>query len=76
MEEAAASAEGGWSVMEQLGVQIIAVLIAIFYAAIMTLILIWILYKTMRLRPTPQDEMRGLDNTYHGKRGYGMLNPN
>ena len=76
MEEAAASAEGGWSVMEQLGVQIIAVLIAISYAAIMTLILLWILNKTMRLRPSPQIEMRGLDNAYHGERGYGMLNPN
>jgi Amt family ammonium transporter len=76
MDEAAASAEGGWSVMEQLGVQIIAVLIAIFYAAIMTLILLWILNKTMGLRPSPQNEMRGLDNAYHGERGYGMLNPN
>ncbi len=76
MEDAAASAAGGWSVMEQLGVQIIAVLIAIFYAAIMTLILLWILNKTMGLRPTPQNEMRGLDNAYHGERGYGMLNPN
>ena len=62
--------------MEQLGVQIIAVLIAIFYAAIMTLILLWILNKTMGLRPTPENEMRGLDNSYHGERGYGMLNPN
>jgi len=76
MEAAAANVEGGWSVMEQLGVQIIAVLIAILYAAIMTLILLWILNKTMRLRPSPQIEMRGLDNAYHGERGYGMLNPN
>ncbi len=76
MEEAAAAAGGGWSVMEQLGVQIIAVLIAIFYAGIMTLILLWILNKTMGLRPSPQNEMRGLDNSYHGERGYGMLNPN
>lgn len=76
MEAAAASAGGGWSMMEQLGVQIIAVLIAIFYAAIVTLILLWILNKTMELRPAPQNEMRGLDNVYHGERGYGMLNPN
>lgn len=31
---------------------------------------------TMRLRPSAQNEMRGLDNVYHGERGYGMLNPN
>jgi Amt family ammonium transporter len=62
--------------MEQLGVQIIAVLIAIVYAAVVTLILLWILNKTMGLRPTPHNEMKGLDNAYHGERGYGMLNPN
>lgn len=76
MEEAAAAAGGSWSVMEQLGVQVIAVLIAIVYAAVVTLILLWVLNKTMGLRPTPQNEMKGLDNAYHGERGYGMLNPN
>lgn len=76
MEEAAASSAGGWTVMDQLGVQLIAVLIAILYAAVMTLILLWILNKTMGLRPAPQTEMMGLDNAYHGERGYGMLNPN
>jgi Amt family ammonium transporter len=76
MEEASAAAGGDWSVMQQLGVQVIAVLIAVFYAAIVTLILLWILNKTMGLRPSAQNEMRGLDNSYHGERGYGMLNPN
>jgi Amt family ammonium transporter len=76
MEEAAAAAGGSWSVMQQLWVQVVAVLIAIVYAAVMTLILLWMLDKVMRLRPTPQNEMKGLDNVYHGERGYGMLNPN
>ena len=76
MDEAAAAAGGSWSVMEQLGVQVIAVLIAIAYAAAVTLVLLWILNKTMGLRPSAQNEMRGLDNAYHGERGYGMLNPN
>jgi len=76
MEEAAALAGGSWSVMQQLGVQVVAVLIAIAYAAVMTLILLWILNKVMELRPNAQKEMKGLDNVYHGERGYGMLNPN
>jgi len=76
MEDAAVSAGGSWSVMEQLGVQTIAVLIAIFYAAIMTMIILWILNKLIALRPAPQTEMMGLDSAYHGERGYGMLNPN
>ena len=42
----------------------------------MTLVLLWVLDKVMTLRPTPQNEMKGLDNVYHGERGYGMLNPN
>ena len=76
MDEAAAAAGGSWSVMDQLGVQVIAVLIAIVYAAVVTLILLWVLNKTMGLRPNAQSEMKGLDNAYHGERGYGMLNPN
>lgn len=76
MEDAAAAAGGSWTVMEQLGVQLIAVAIAISYAAIVTLILLWVLNKTMGLRMTPQSEMKGLDHAYHGERGYGMLNPN
>jgi Amt family ammonium transporter len=76
MDEAAAAAGGSWSVMDQLGVQVVAVLIAIVYAAVVTLILLWILNKAMGLRPTAQSEMKGLDNAYHGERGYGMLNPN
>ncbi len=77
MEEAAAMAEGGtWTVLQQLGVQTVAVFIAIAYAALLTLVLLWILNKTMGLRASPQNEMRGLDNAYHGERGYGMLNPN
>jgi Amt family ammonium transporter len=76
MEDAAVAAGGSWSVMQQLGVQVIAVLIAVVYAAVMTLILLWILNKIIRLRPDPQTEMMGLDSAYHGERGYGMLNPN
>ena len=76
MDDAAAAAGGNWSVMDQLGVQVVAVLIAIVYAAGVTLVLLWILNKIMGLRPNAQSEMKGLDNAYHGERGYGMLNPN
>jgi Amt family ammonium transporter len=62
--------------MNQLGVQLTAVSIAIAYSAIVTLILLWIVNKTVGLRSTPAEEMQGLDHSYHGERGYGMLNPN
>jgi len=74
---AAAEAHGGpWGVMQQLGVQVVAVGIAIAYAAIGTLIIIFIVEKTVGLKSKTQDELDGLDHAYHGERGYGMLNPN
>jgi ammonium transporter, Amt family len=75
MQEAATAAGGTWSVWQQLGVQMAAVGIAIAYAAIVTLILVWVVNKVIGLRSTPEAEMQGLDYSYHGEHGYGMLNP-
>lgn len=75
MENAAALAGGSWTLWDQLGVQATAVIIAAVYAGGVTLILLMILNKTIKLRSTPEEEMQGLDRTYHGERGYGMLNP-
>lgn len=76
MEEAAALVDGSWTTMQQLGVQVAAVLIAIAYAAIGTYILLIIVSKTVGLRSSKASEMAGLDSSYHGEHGYGMLNPN
>jgi len=76
MDDAAAAIGGSWSTMQQLGVQVAAVLIAIVYAAVVTYILVIIVNKTIGLRSSATSEMAGLDNSYHGERGYGMLNPN
>ncbi|MBI5010644.1 MAG: ammonium transporter, partial [Bacteroidia bacterium] len=75
MSEAAATA-GSWTILNQLGVQALAVLIAIVYSALMTLAIIFLLDKIVRFKSTEDDEMAGLDRAYHGERGYGMLNPN
>lgn len=75
MSDAASVAGGSWSVWNQLGVQSLAVIIAIVYAAVMTFILIFILSKFIKFKSTEHDEMAGLDRSYHGERGYGMLNP-
>lgn len=76
MENAAVLAGGSWSIWQQLGVQIAAVGIAIAYAAILTLLIIWLVDKLMGFRSTDEDELKGLDVAYHGERGYGMMNPN
>jgi Amt family ammonium transporter len=31
--------------------------------------------KFIKLKASEDDEMAGLDRSYHGERGYGMLNP-
>ena len=76
MAEAAASAGGTWTMWQQLGVQAIAVLIAMAYAAGLTLLLVILVEKTIGLRTTEQKEMAGLDSSFHGEQGYGLLNAN
>jgi Amt family ammonium transporter len=74
MAEAAAAVEG-WSTLQQLGVQALAVAIAIGYSAVGTFAILFILNKTIGIRSTEEGEMKGLDHFYHGERGYGMINP-
>ena len=76
MADAAEAAGGSWTMWQQLGVQALAVLIAIAYAAVLTLILVWAVDKVFKFRSSETEEMQGLDRSYHGERGYGMLNPN
>jgi len=75
MADAAVAAGGKWTVWNQLGVQALAVGIAIVFAAVMTFIILYALDKIMKIRSKEDDEMAGLDRAYHGERGYGMLNP-
>jgi len=76
MQEAAIAAGGSWTVWNQLGIQAIAVGIAVVYAAVMTFVIIYLLNKVVPFKATEEEEMAGLDRSYHGERGYGMLNAN
>jgi ammonium transporter, Amt family len=75
MHDAAAAAGGKWTILNQFGVQALAVSIAIAYAAFMTFVIIYVLNKFIKFKSSESDEMAGLDRSYHGERGYGMLNP-
>jgi Amt family ammonium transporter len=75
MESAAALNGGSWTVWNQLGIQALAVIIAMAFAATMTFIIIFLLDKFTRFKSSADDEMAGLDRSYHGERGYGMMNP-
>ncbi|MEJ2056134.1 MAG: ammonia channel protein, partial [Calditrichaceae bacterium] len=76
MEAAAAAVGGNWGIWHQFGVQAVAVVIAISYAAVVTLILLFIIDKIIGIRTSDTDEMAGLDHSEHGERGYGLLNAN
>lgn len=75
MTSASEAAGGSWTILQQFGVQAAAVGIAIAYAAILTLIIIFVVNKVLGFRASTEAEMQGLDHTYHGEQGYGMLNP-
>jgi Amt family ammonium transporter len=75
MRDAATVAGGNWTIWNQFGVQSLAVTVAIVYAALMTFIIVFILNKFIKFKSSEDDEMAGLDRSYHGERGYGMLNP-
>ncbi|HEY0656028.1 MAG TPA: ammonium transporter [Chryseosolibacter sp.] len=68
-------ASPGWGLIDQLGVQFMAVAIAIAYSAIGTLIILFVLNRFVKIRSSEEGEMKGLDSYYHGERGYGMINP-
>jgi ammonium transporter, Amt family len=75
MADAASIAGGSWTSFQQLGIQALAVLMAVAYSAFGTLVILVILNKFTKIRSNSEAEMKGLDNYYHGERGYGMINP-
>jgi Amt family ammonium transporter len=75
MHDAKLAAGGHWTLLNQLGIQSLGVIIAISYSAVITFIIAYTLNKIMKLKSSEEDEMAGLDKSYHGEKGYGMLNP-
>ncbi len=65
-----------WSSLHQLGIQSLAVIIAFVYAAVVTLIIAWILQKTVGFRVKENEEMAGLDHSQHAEQGYGLIHIN
>ena len=71
----AEGADAGWTVGHQLLVQLAGVGVTVLYAAIVTLVLAFLVQKTVGLRVSDEAEMAGLDHSAHGEHGYGLLNP-
>jgi ammonium transporter, Amt family len=74
MHRAAELAGGSWTVWQQLGVQATGVALTIAYSAVVTVVLLWLVSKTVGLRLSEQGEMSGMDQGLHGEHGYGLLN--
>jgi len=66
----------GWGVSQQFLVQAKAVGATVAFAAVMTLILGFIVQKTVGLRLSEKSERSGMDHELHGERGYGLNNLN
>ncbi|HVU18893.1 MAG TPA: ammonium transporter [Candidatus Didemnitutus sp.] len=66
----------GWGIGNQLRVQLTAVGATIVFAAIMTLLIGFVVEKTIGLRLNESDEKGGMDHALHGERGYGLNNLN
>jgi Amt family ammonium transporter len=66
----------GWGLANQLKVQFTAVGATILFAAVMTLIIGFVVEKTVGLRLSVTDEQSGMDHSIHGERGYGLNNLN
>ncbi|HOF18136.1 MAG TPA: ammonium transporter [Phycisphaerae bacterium] len=72
----AESKVAGWGVLSQLGVQAIGVGVTVAYCAVVTIVLLVLVNKTVGLRLAKPDEMAGMDHSLHGEHGYGLLNLN
>jgi Amt family ammonium transporter len=72
----AANADAGWSVPGQLMVQLSAVGATIVYASVLTLIIVFLVDKTLGFRLEESSEMAGMDHSLHSEHGYGLLNLN
>ena len=73
MAEAAASLGRPWGLLDQLFVQLCAVIAAILFSAVGTFLLVVLVEKTVGFRLPKAEEQQGLDHTLHGEHGYGML---
>jgi Amt family ammonium transporter len=66
--------DGSVSMLAQFRTQLIAVLVAVGYAASVTIVLVVLIEKTVGLRASDEEELAGLDYSQHGERAYAMSN--
>ena len=72
-DAAAAAGTGGWSVWQQLQIQVMGFGATIGLAAVGTLLICFVVEKTLGFRINEEEEVAGLDYSLHGEHGYGFI---
>jgi len=75
MQSAASSVNGSWSYFNQLTIQLLGIGTTIVMAVIGTVIIVFVVEKTLGFRIEEQKEIEGLDQSLHGEHGYGLVYP-
>jgi len=75
MKSAASSANGSWSYLNQLTIQLMGIAATIAMAVVGTAIIVFVVEKTIGFRIEEQKEIEGLDQSLHGEHGYGLVYP-
>jgi Amt family ammonium transporter len=70
---AEAAGPGGWSALNQLSIQGMGLAVTIALAAVGTLLICVLVKQTLGFRIDDESEVRGLDQSLHGERGYGLV---
>jgi Amt family ammonium transporter len=73
MQSAAASAGKAWTIWDQLGIQSMGIGVTILFAVVGSLVICWLVEKTVGFRIAAESEMAGLDRSIHGEQGYGYM---
>ena len=67
-----AAGTGGWSVWNQLLIQLMGLGVTITLAVVGTLAICFVVEKTVGFRLSEEQENVGLDYSLHGEHGYGL----
>jgi len=76
MKQAAAKMGGEWTYFQQFLLQLKGMGVTILLSAVGTLIICFIVQKTVGFRISKSEELAGLDHTEHSESGYGLMNLN
>ena len=71
--QSAAEAAGGWTLWNQMAIQLLGIGATIAIAAAGTAVIYLIVEKTVGFRIEEQKELEGLDQSLHGEHGYGLV---